>query len=122
MPSYRITNNRKGSYTVLPSGPEAGRAMTIPPGGFADLELSEEAAKNAEYPDVKIEKLGKGAKKSDAEEGDAPKSAEDVLAMAEDTEVQFITFRKAAVKILGDDYAKSKKDEIVEALKAKAEA
>lgn len=114
MPAYRITNGRRGSYTVL----TARSGTTIPVGGFVDLELSEDEAKNAEYEGVTVEKIGgKSAKREDT----PPKTAAEVLAMADDSEVQFMTFKAEAKKVLGEE-CPAKKDEIVAALKAKAEA
>lgn len=49
------------------------------------------------------------------------KSVDEVLAMADDSNVQFMTFKSEASKILGDD-TPSKKDEIIAALKAKQAA
>ena len=51
---YRVTNNRRGGYIVNYSG----QSKHIPSGAFADLELTEVEAKNAEYPDVTVEALG----------------------------------------------------------------
>lgn len=49
------------------------------------------------------------------------KSVDEVLAMAEDSNVQFMTFKAEATKILGDG-APSKKDDLIAALKAKQSA
>lgn len=70
---YRVTNNRRGGYIVNYSG----QSKHIPSGSFADLELTEVEAKNAEYPDVTVEALG---------EVEAPQSEDTAEADDEDAE------------------------------------
>lgn len=64
---------------------------------------------------ARLEGGGGGGGKQGSASGDE-KTVEEVLAMADDKDVPFATFKSAATKLLGDK-TPSKKDEIVDALR-----
>src|SRR5690349_7672881 len=66
--------------------------------GLSFLKVEGDAPKAA----AKAEKAAKPPKPAAAPVDDTPKTAAEVLAMAADKEVQFLTFRAAATKLLGD--------------------
>jgi len=97
----------KGEYTDDP-GSSAPVSLT----GVADdaAKEIEGLKKQLAERDAEIAKL-KAAAKPDEE----PKTAAEVLAMASNPDVQFMTFKAAATKLLGDK-TPSKKGEIIAAL------
>jgi hypothetical protein len=95
----------KGGHHVVP----AGKADTVRDA----RELTEEQIDALARDSVKVTVVADGEKTPDA--GDQPKNATEVLAMANDPAVQFMSFKSAAAKLLGDK-TPSKKDEIISAL------
>lgn len=117
MSKITITNNRPGGFGI-PGGPViAGN------GGSLEVEQKDwDGVKDS--PVVKawldanhLTVVGaKTEKKQDAGSGtDEPKTALEVLAMANATDVPFMAFKSAATKLLGDK-TPAKKDEIIAAL------
>lgn len=105
----KVTNNSKALQGVR----SKGRAIYIQPGETRDVDLEGvdlEKAKRLRF--LKIEGVSKAASNQD---GDGPKSALEVLEMAKDQNVQFMSFKSAAKKLLGEK-TPSTKDEIVAAL------
>ncbi|MDE3809952.1 hypothetical protein I7I49_06620 [Sinorhizobium meliloti] len=105
----KITNNSMALQGVR----SKGRAVYIPPGETRDVDLEGvdlEKAKRLRF--LKIEGVSKAAGNQD---GDGPKTALEVLEMAKDQNVQFMSFKSAAKKLLGEK-TPSAKDEIVAAL------
>ncbi|MDW9852717.1 hypothetical protein GOB46_08975 [Sinorhizobium meliloti] len=105
----KVTNNSKALQGVR----SKGRAVYIPPGETRDVDLEGvdlEKAKRLRF--LKIEGVSKAASNQD---GDGPKTALEVLEMAKDQNVQFMSFKSAAKKLLGDK-TPGTKDEIVAAL------
>ncbi|MGH0280753.1 hypothetical protein [Sinorhizobium meliloti] len=105
----KVTNNSKALQGVR----SKGRAVYIPAGETRDVDLEGvdfEKAKRLRF--LKIEGVSKSASNQD---GDGPKSALEVLEMAKDQNVQFMSFKSAAKKLLGEK-TPSTKDEIVAAL------
>jgi hypothetical protein len=105
----KITNNSKALQGVR----SKGRAVYIPPGETRDVDLEGvdlEKAKRLRF--LKIEGVSKAAANQD---GDGPTTALEVLEMAKDQNVQFMSFKSAAKKLLGEK-TPSTKDEIVAAL------
>ncbi|MGO7686268.1 hypothetical protein ACC696_16615 [Rhizobium ruizarguesonis] len=96
----------KGDYTADPSGSVAPALKAEASDAGAEIDgLKKQLADR----DAEIAKLK--AKQPDEE----PKTAAEALAMATDPSVQFMTFKAAAQKLLGDK-TPAKKDEIVAAL------
>eukprot|EP00873_Tetraselmis_striata_P020725 jgi/Tetstr1/440989/TSEL_029257.t1 len=109
----KVTNNSKALQGV---NTKTGTAY-VRPGETRDLELSETGAKQAKR--LKFLTLGEGkAKAAPKKDDDQPKTPAEVLELADGN---FMTFKAAATKVLGDA-TPATKDEIVAALKAKAEA
>jgi hypothetical protein len=105
----KITNNSKALQGVR----SKGRAVYIQPGETRDVDLEGvdlEKAKRLRF--LKIEGVSKAAASQD---GDSPKTALEVLEIAKDQNVQFMSFKSAAKKLLGDK-TPGTKDEIVAAL------
>ncbi|MFQ6184380.1 hypothetical protein ACLMJV_20840 [Sinorhizobium meliloti] len=105
----KITNNSKALQGVR----SKGRAVYIPPGETREVDLEGvdlEKAKRLRF--LKIEGVSKAASNQD---GDGPKTVLEVLEMAKDQNVQFMSFKSAAKKLLGEK-TPSTKDEIVAAL------
>lgn len=105
----KVTNNSKALQGVR----SKGRAVYIPPGETRDVDLEGvdlEKAKRLRF--LKIEGVSKTASNQD---GDGLKTALEVLEMAKDQNVQFMSFKSAAKKLLGDK-TPGTKDEIVAAL------
>lgn len=105
----KVTNNSKALQGVR----SKGRAVYIPPGETRDVDLEGvdiEKAKRLRF--LKIEGVSKAVSNQD---GDGPKTALEVLEMAKDQNVQFMSFKSAAKKLLGEK-TPSTKDEIVAAL------
>jgi len=98
-----ITNGPKGVNSV--DGP-----VEIGPGQEIDVEMSE-----AEVASSKRMKWFEFSGSASTSDDDQPKTAAEVLDMAKDPNVQFMSFKAAASKLLGDK-TPSKKDEIVAAL------
>ncbi|RVL60370.1 MULTISPECIES: hypothetical protein [Sinorhizobium] len=86
--------------------------------GVTAAPALKDAAQNV---DVELDRLRSQLAERDAElaklkaQDDQPKTAAEVLAMANDPNVQFMSFKSAASKLLGDK-TPAKKDEIVAAL------
>ncbi|MGO7044384.1 hypothetical protein ACCT07_02940 [Rhizobium johnstonii] len=96
----------EGDYTANPGGASAPVLQAAASDASKDLDgLRKQLADR----DVEIAKL------KAKQPGEEPKTAADVLAMATDSNVQFMTFKAAAQKLLGDK-TPAKKDEIVSAL------
>lgn len=118
MSKMTITNNRPGGFGI-PGGPViAGN------GGSLEVEQKDwDGVKDS--PVVKawldanhLTVTGAKAEKKQEPAGggaDAPKTALEVLAMANATDVPFMAFKAAASKLLGDK-TPAKKDEIIAAL------
>jgi hypothetical protein len=105
----KVTNNSKALQGVR----SKGRAVYIQPGETRDVDLEGVDLDQAKrLPFLKIEGASKTAVNQDS---DGPKTALEVLEMAKDPNVQFMSFKSAATKLLGDK-TPSKKDEIVAAL------
>lgn len=117
MSKITITNTRPGGFGI-PGGP-------VIAGNGGSLEVEQK-----DWDDVKAHPVVKAwldadhltvsgvkaEKKQDAGRStDEPKNALEVLAMANATDVPFMTFKAAATKLLGDK-TPSKKDEIIAAL------
>lgn len=105
----KVTN----SSPALQGVRSKGRAVYINPGETRDVNLEGvdlEKAKRLRF--LKIEGVSKAASPQD---GDGPKTALEVLEMAKDQNVQFMSFKSAAKKLLGDK-TPGTKDEIVAAL------
>ncbi|WP_085035216.1 hypothetical protein [Ensifer aridi] len=102
----KVTNNS----TALQGVRSKGRAVYIHRGQTRDIDLGGvelEKAKRLSF--LQIE----GASKAN-QDGD-PKTALEVLEMAKDPNVQFMSFKSAAAKLLGEK-TPAKKDEIIAAL------
>ncbi|MGR9477003.1 hypothetical protein [Rhizobium leguminosarum] len=96
----------EGSYTDNPDRAFGPTLKAVATGTASELDgLKKQLADR----DAEIAKLK--AKKPDEE----PKTAAEVLAMASNPDVQFMSFKAAAQKLLGDK-TPAKKDEIVAAL------
>lgn len=97
-----------------------GGHQVVPPGKSADVvdarELTEAQIEAFARDKVKVTVKGKSAKAENPKDDDQPKSAAEVLELSDGN---FMTFKAAASKVLGDD-TPSTKDEIIAALKAKA--
>ncbi|TBF08715.1 hypothetical protein [Rhizobium ruizarguesonis] len=98
-----ITNGPKGVNSA--EGP-----VEIGPGQEVDVEMSE-----AEVASSKRMKWFEFSGSASASDDDQPKTAAEVLEMAKDPNVQFMTFKAAATKLLSGN-TPSKKDEIIAAL------
>ncbi len=110
----KVTNNSLALQGVR----SKGRAVYIHPGETRDVDLEGvdlEKAKRLRF--LKIEGVSKAAASS--LDGDGPKTALEVLEMAKDQNVQFMSFKSAAKKLLGDK-TPATKDEIVAALEEMA--
>jgi len=107
MSTINVRMTRDHTYDV---DKEAGVTRRIPNGwvGHLDATVANAAIEAGDAEDLT-------PKETTSEE--APKSAADVLAMAENGDVAFPTFKAAATKLLGDK-TPAKKEEIVEALRA----
>jgi len=105
----KVTNNSPALQGVR----SKGRAVYIQPGQTRDVDLEGvdlDKAKRLSF--LTIE----GASKAGAsQDGDGAKTPLEVLEMAKDPNVQFMSFKAAAAKLLGDK-TPSKKDEIIAAL------
>lgn len=104
----KVTNNSKALQGVR----SQGRAVYIPPGETRDVDLEGvdlEKAKRLRF--LRIEGVSKAASHDD----DSPKTVLEVLEMAKDPKVQFMSLKAAAAKLLGDKMP-AKKDEIIAAL------
>lgn len=115
-----ITNNSQALQGVHTTG----GVVYIQPGKTVQVELAngeQEHVAGLSFLDVKGDapktaaKSVKPVKPAAPLADDAPKTADEVLAMASDKDVQFLTFKAAATKLLGDK-TPAKKDEIVIAL------
>lgn len=95
----------KGGHHVVP----AGKSATVKDA----RALTEEQINALERDGVKVMVIANG--ENAGETGDHPKTAKEVLDMANDPAVQFMSFKSAAAKLLGDK-TPSKKDEIIAAL------
>lgn len=95
----------RGGHTVVPAGKEADLIDA--------KELTEAQIGAFEREGVRVKAKGGKAKKD--EEASDTKSVTEVLAMADDKDVPFMSFKAAASKLLGDK-TPPKKDEIVLAL------
>lgn len=111
MPKITIQNTRPGGFGI-PGGP------VIAAGGSLEVDSADwRTVKH--HPVVKAwvdaGHLTVDGEGGEDDEGAAPKSATEVLEMAKDPSVQFMSFKAAAAKLLGDK-TPSKKDEIIAAL------
>ncbi|ASP70357.1 hypothetical protein CDO28_01475 [Sinorhizobium meliloti] len=105
----KVTN----SSPALQGVRSKGRAVYINPGETRDVNLEGvDLDKAKRLPFLKIEGVSKPASNQD---GDGPKTALEVLEMAKDPNVQFMSFKAAAAKLLGDK-TPAKKDDIIAAL------
>ncbi len=114
MSMLTIKNTRPGGFGI-PGGPviEAGASLEV---DQADWEAVEDHPVVKAWVDAgHLTVDGERSTKAAADGSDQPKTAKDVLDMASDPSVQFMTFKAAATKLLGDK-TPSKKDEIVAAL------
>ncbi len=105
----KVTNVSKALQGV---NAKSGRVF-IRPGEAKDVEFDEVGLKQAKRLKSLLS-IERGKTEPDLEPG-AVKSPADVLAMAGDSNVPFMSFKAAASKLLGDA-APSKKDDIVTAL------
>jgi hypothetical protein len=112
MSKITITNTRPGGFGI-PGGPviEGGAALDVDRTDWETVESHPVVKAWVDAGHLTIE--GKVAGKP--EPAGEPKTAQEVLAMANDPSVQFMTFKAAAAKLLGEK-TPSKKDEIVAAL------
>lgn len=115
---YRVKNGSavakafkvRGGHEVVPAGKEADVVDA--------KDLTEAQIEAFEREGVKVKVLGGKAKSEPEQSGsDAAKTPTEVLAMADDPAIPFMSFKAAAAKLLGDA-TPAKKDEIVAALKA----
>ncbi|MGF6253789.1 hypothetical protein [Ensifer sp. LBL] len=111
MSKITLQNNRPGGFGI-PGGP------VIAAGGSLEVEASDWKTVK-DHPVVKAW-VDAGHLKLDGdedvtEEGAGSRSVTDVLAMASDPGVQFMSFKSAASKLLGEKTPKTK-DEIIAAL------
>ncbi|MDP9630078.1 UNVERIFIED_ORG: hypothetical protein J2W85_002139 [Ensifer adhaerens] len=111
MSKITIQNTRPGGFGI-PGGPviAAGASLVVEAADWKTVK---------DHPVVKAW-VDAGHLKLDGDEditdeGGGSKSATEVLAMANDPNVQFMSFKSAASKLLGDK-TPAKKDEIVAAL------
>ncbi|KRD56489.1 hypothetical protein [Ensifer sp. Root278] len=111
MSKITIQNTRPGGFGI-PGGP------VIAGGGSLEVETSDWKTIKG-HPVVKAwvdaGHLTLDGDEEGADEGDGSKSVTEVLAMATDPNVQFMSFKAAAAKLLGDK-TPAKKDEIIAAL------
>lgn len=112
MSKITLQNTRPGGFGI-PGGP------VIAGGASLDVEAADWKTVK-DHPVVKawvdaghLTVEGDG---DDDEGGGASKSVTDVLAMATDPNVQFMSFKAAAAKLLGAEKTPAKKDEIIAAL------
>ncbi|UXN64416.1 hypothetical protein N8E89_00560 [Phyllobacterium sp. A18/5-2] len=118
MSKIAITNNRPGGFGI-PGGPViAGNGGTVEVDqgdwdGVKDHPVVK-AWLDADHLTVSGAKAEKRQAPS-AGDGDEAKSVLEVLAMANATDVPFMSFKSAAAKLLGDK-TPAKKDEIIAAL------
>lgn len=114
MSKLTIKNTRPGGFGI-PGGPviEAGASLDV---DQADWETVEDHPVVKAWVDAgHLTVEGDRASKAAPDSSDQPKTAQEVLAMANDPNVQFMTFKSAATKLLGDK-TPAKKDEIIAAL------
>ncbi|MBP1845915.1 hypothetical protein J2046_004189 [Rhizobium petrolearium] len=105
----KVTNNSKALQGIRSNG----RAVYVRPGETRDVELEGvDLEKAKRLPFLKIEGASKAASNQEPE---SPKTALEVLEMAKDPNVQFMSFKSATTKLLGEK-TPSKKDEIIAAL------
>lgn len=111
MSKINIQNTRPGGFGI-PGGP------VIAGGGSLEVDCADWRAVK-DHPVVKAwvdaGHLTVDGEGGDDDEGVAPKSATEVLELAKDPAVQFMSFKAAAAKLLGDK-TPAKKDEIIAAL------
>ncbi|MBX4889778.1 hypothetical protein [Rhizobium bangladeshense] len=99
-----ITNGPKGVNSV--DGP-----VEIGPGQEVEVEMSDAEVASSK----RMKWFEFSGSTASASADDQPKTAAEVLEMAKDPNVQFMSFKSAATKLLGDK-TPSKKDEIIAAL------
>ncbi|MGQ3214782.1 MAG: hypothetical protein ACT6U0_15360 [Shinella sp.] len=114
MSKLTIKNTRPGGFGI-PGGPviEAGASLEVEATDWAEVEDHPVVKAWVDTGHLTVE--GERASKAAPESSDQPKTAQEVLAMANDPTVQFMTFKSAATKLLGDK-TPAKKDEIISAL------
>ena len=117
--TVEVTNKSKALQGVYAQG----KRLYLKPGETRkDLDMTEDELKRAKalkFLDVKSKPAAsQSPAKKDETPDDPPPSIEEVLAMYENPEVHSSTSAAAAKKILGDA-TPTKKDEIIDALKAK---
>lgn len=112
----KITNTTKAVLGINAKVGGKVQSVSLAPGETKDLDVIKTKVHEAR---IKSGALKAGGGSAPAKKDDnQPKSAAEVLALAEGN---FMTFKAAATKVLGDD-TPATKDEIVAALKTKAEA
>jgi hypothetical protein len=107
----KVVNNSKALQGVN----TVKGVVYLRPGEMKDVEFTEEGLKQAKrqsFLSVRGEKEARNAASKGTVE---TKTAEQVLAMADDEDVPFMSFKAAATKLLGNE-TPSEKDEIVLAL------
>jgi hypothetical protein len=94
-----------------------GQVLEIPPNEIDQLRrlVEKKEAEIARLAGLLAERDAEIAKLKEAKSDEPAKTPADVLAMANDPNVPFMSFKSAAAKLLGDK-TPSKKDEIVAAL------
>lgn len=95
----------------------AGQPLDIPPNEIDQLrrQLEEKDDEIGRLTSLLADRDAELSTLKDAKSDEPPKTPADVLAMANDPSVPFMSFKSAAAKLLGDKIP-SKKDEIVAAL------
>jgi hypothetical protein len=112
---YTVTNGSRHPRVVY----AAGRGVLVPMGASRPVEMSEAEAENAKAEGVSIE-VGEAMATPTAAPPDDPAAAAAEL-LAKVSDMQWLSFKAAASKLLGDG-APSTKAEIIAALEEKARA
>ncbi|WMT85574.1 hypothetical protein NO932_11610 [Pelagibacterium sp. 26DY04] len=115
----KITNTSKAILGVNAKVDGKVRTVSLAPGETKDLDVIKTKVFDARVKSGALSVIA-GKAKADAapKQDEQPKTAAEVLELADGN---FMTFKAAASKVLGDD-TPSTKDEIIAALKAKADA
>jgi hypothetical protein len=107
----KVVNNSKALQGVN----TVKGVVYLRPGELRDVEFTEEGLKQAKRLSFLSIRGDKDAKAGPEEGQGQPKTPEEVIAMADNKDVPFMSFKAAAAKLLGEK-TPSKKDEIVTAL------